>query len=416
MPASPGPASANMHLLSRNPIFTSTKNVWGYEIQAIAGMITDAAPNPEQLNIGATIIAGDYIGLNSILARSKKILLAYTKEQLLAQIPDAFPAQSSAILLPGSFQIDTDLTEAVLQLAANGHTLALEWDPHCTTQTPILNAATMLCLNSPSAVTPGLAPLIASGKICVSRNVSTAGEFESLQQLGVTLFQGRYFKIAEIIPGRKISSHQSSRLQIMRIIEDSSPDLDSLAKTIQADVSLSYRLLTYLNSPTFGFMRKIDSIRQAITMLGWVNVRNWLRAVLLADIAQGEQQIELLHMSLWRGRFLEQMVVHNDYWDFKSDEMFLLGMFSLLDAILGIPMADALAFLPLTDVQKKALRGEGATEYTPLLAIMNAFEDQNALGLTGMLQDLSLEPEKTKRMHYEAGAWATSILEIGQGA
>jgi EAL and modified HD-GYP domain-containing signal transduction protein len=160
-------------------------------------------------------------------------------------------------------------------------------------------------------------------------------------------------------------------------------------------------------------MRKIDSIRQAITLLGWINVRNWLRAVLLADMTQGELQGELLHLSLWRGRFLEQLVARNDYWDFRPDEMFLIGMFSLLDAILGVPMAEALACLPLTEAQKKALADTGPTEYAPLLYLMAAFEDSDRAAQDRAMQDLSLDPDAARRLHIEAGAWAAAILEVG---
>lgn len=146
-------------------------------------------------------------------------------------------------------------------------------------------------------------------------------------------------------------------------------------------------------------------------------MRNWLRAVLLTDIAQGEQQSELLHLTLTRARFLEQVLKRYDYWDFKPDEMFLLGMFSLLDAILGIPMQDALTFLPLNDAQKKALCADVTSEYMPLLAVASAFEDMDDPGaLDKVLLDLSLDPETTRRLHYEAGAWATSILDAGRTA
>jgi len=413
----PTPSTANLHLLSRYPIFTAAKSVWGYEIQATASLMSDVPLSPDQVNISAAIIAGDYIGLNSILARNKKMLLAYTWDQLHKQIPYAFPAQSSVVLVNTECQKDPALLPALSQMAADGHMIALDWNPHITPVAQALGLAEMLCLTSPDMATDlGLASLLTAGKTCLVRNVTTREELAALQRLGVGLFQGRFFKTAEIIPGRKLSSHQNSRLQIIRNIEGETPDLDLLAQTIQADVSLSYRLLTYLNSPTFGFMRKIDSIRQAITLLGWINVRNWLRAVLLADITQGEEQTELLHLSLWRGKFLEQVVKGYDYWNFKPDEMFLLGMFSLLDAILGIPMVDALAFLPLTDAQKKALCGAGSTEYMPLLALMTAFEERNENTMNKLLQDLSLEPKKMRRMHFEAGAWAASILEVGQGA
>jgi len=408
-------STTNLHLLSRHPIFTAAKTVWGYEIQATSSLAAGLPQDPEQANVGAAVIAGDFIGLNTILARNKKILLSYTRDQLQKQIPYAFPAQSSAILVNPDFQSDPDLLPALRQMAADGHTIALEWDAGTAPSAAIMDLAAVICLSAPD-MAADFAKTLKAAKTVIVRNVTSRKELEHLQSLGICLFQGRFFKTAEIIPGKKLSSHQNSRLQILRVIEAESPDLDHLARTIQADVTLSYRLLTYLNSPTFGFMRKIDSIRQAITLLGWTNVRNWLRAVLLADITQGEEQTELLHLSLWRGKFLEQTVASHDYWDFKPDEMFLLGMFSLLDAILGISMADALAFLPLNDAQKKALRGESTTEYMPLMTLMLAFEDQDEDNLGRILQDLNLGQETMRRIHRESGAWASALLEVSQGA
>ncbi|MGE4443238.1 MAG: EAL and HDOD domain-containing protein [Desulfomicrobium sp.] len=405
----------NLSLLSRNPIFTAAKTVWGYEIQAAPGIVSDHAPGPDRNAVGAEVVSGDYIGLNAILARNKKILLSYDREQLLKQTPYAFPPSSSAILVSSQLYNDPDLIPVLGQMAADGHAVVLEWTPGVTPPPALLELAAAICLADP-AMAEELGDIGGSGKTIIARGVGTREEVGRLQGLGVTLFQGRFFKTAEIIPGKKISAHQNSRLQILRVIEGDSPDLDHLARTIQADVSLSYRLLTYLNSPAFGFMRKIDSIRQAISLLGWINVRNWLRAVLLADMARGEEQNELLHLSLWRGKFLERTVTDHDYWDFKPDEMFLLGMFSLLDAILGIPMAEALTFLPLDERRKKALRGEATTEYAPLVSLMLAFEERDETNLGKTLRKLNLDPKTMRRLHREAGAWASSILEVGQGA
>ncbi|HCU68928.1 MAG TPA: histidine kinase [Desulfomicrobium sp.] len=404
----------NLHLLSRNPVFTAAKNVWGYEIQATASLVADPAAETDRPDVGAAVIAGEYIGLNTILARNKKMLLAYTPDQLRKQVPYAFPARSSAVLVTARGQSDPSLTPVLRQMAEDGHTIVLEWSPLVTPQSAALEPAEMICLASPALIgDQGLAAILATGKGCLARGVTSADELEALKRLGANLFQGRFFKTAEIIPGRKLSSHQNSRLRILGVIEEPSPDLDHLARVIQSDVSLSYRLLTYLNSPAFGFMRKIDSIRQAITLLGWINVRNWLRAVLMADMAQGETQVEVLHVSLRRGRFLEQLVTSNDYWNFRPDEMFLLGMFSLLDAILGVSMTEALASLPLTEAQKKALTASGPTEYAPLLALMAAFEE-GGHSLDRMLQDLSLDPAAARRLHLEAGAWASAILDLGR--
>lgn len=411
------PVSANLHLLSRYPVFTAARAVWGYEIQTTSGLISPGSP--DQGDVGTAVISGDYVGLKAILARNKKMLLAYSREQLEHYVPRALPPQASVILADAQCQRDESLTAALAAMASEGHTVALEWDAAVTPASPLLEASGLICLAGPGmAGDPSLRNVLALGGEplpCLARNVSTASEMESLQTLGVSLFQGRFFKTAEIIPGRKLSSHQNSRLQILRVIEAPEPDLDGLARTIQADVSLSYRLLAFLNSPAFGFMRRIDSIRQAITLLGWINVRNWLRAVLLADIAQGEVQGELLHLALRRGRFLEQLVTKNDYWDFRPDTMFLLGIFSLLDAILGVPMAEALSGLPLTEAQKKTLNSEGPTEYSPLLALMTAMEEREP-DLERMIQDLSLDPDDTHRLYRDAGAWAADILEVGEKA
>jgi len=408
--------TANLHLLSRNPVFTASKNVWGYEIQSAAGM-QERAELPDQANVGAAVIAGDYVGLNSILARNKKLILSYSREQLLEHLPGALPARSSVVLVAPGLQHDESLVPVLERLAADGHTIALEWDGAGTAASPALGTATMLCLASADmAAHPGLAATLGANRTCLVRGVTAPAELAALQQAGGSLFQGRFFKTPEIIPGRRITSHQNSRLQLLGIIEEQEPDLDRLARTIQTDVTLSYRLLTYLNSPTFGFMRKIDSIRHAITLLGWVNVRKWLRAVLLADMVQGEVQGELLYLSLRRGRFLEQVVQAHDYWGFRPDEMFLLGMFSLLDAILAVPMADALAFLPLTDAQKKALLGHEATEYAPLMTLTGIFEDGDETARVKASQDLGLDAGAIGELHREAGAWSASLLDAGQAA
>lgn len=408
MLVSPQSESDALCLLARNPVFTATKNVWGYEIQTAIG----TNPALQQANIGAAITAGDYVGLNDMLARNKKLLLAYTSEQIVNHTPYVLPAKASAILLDVDQQQDTTLHPMLQQLVSDGHTLALDWHCEITPASPLLPQCGLIVLAQPEDADQNICTLIAAGKTCLSRNVLTIEQFEQLRKMNVSLFQGKYFKTPEIIPGRKLSTQQNSRFQIMRLVESEDPDLDQIAKIIQSDVSLSYRLLSYLNSPTFGIMRKVDSIHQAASLLGWNNLRNWLRAMLLAEMSQSEQQTELLHLSLQRGKFLEMLVRNFDYWDFKPDEMFLLGMFSLLDAILGIPMAEALEYLPLTEAQKKALRGENC-EYLPLMHLVLSLEDLG--GETSKhLADVGLDADKIFMSYYEASAWAASILHVTQ--
>lgn len=394
--------SANLYLLTRLPIFHANKSVWGYEIQA--------ASDSGAESVGTAVIAGDSVGLQNIVARNKKILIAYTYDQLTKELPHAIPAASSAILVTAENQHDATLVQVLKQFHADGHTLALEWHPATTPNSPLLPKAGVLVIPGPEhkddAVLQDTIQRTQAQLLC--KNVNSEEEFRALQACRCALFEGRAFTQPEIIPGKKLSPHQSSRLRLLEVIEQDDPNLDKLAQTIQTDVTLSYKLLTYLNSPAFGFARKIESIRQAITLLGWRPMRNWLRAMLLADMAQNEQQAELAHFALRRGKFLEELVKTYDYWDFKPEEMFLLGMFSLLDAMLGVPMATVLESLPISDLQKKALLGDPNCAYRPLLDLMLACEDGTA---DAHAQTLGLDPATVQRLASEATAWATGVLD-----
>lgn len=396
-------ANTNLYLLTRFPIFHANKTVWGYEIQA-------ASDTGQETAVGTTIIAGDSVGLQNIVTRSKKILIAYTYDQIADELPHAIPAANSAIQVATEYQLDGAIAEALCRLHAEGHTLALEWHPATTPGSPLLGKSQLIIVTLPAALEdPVLQKTIQTTQsLVLCKNVNTEDDFRALVQRGCSLFQGRAFTQPEVIPGKKLSPHQGSRLRLLEIIEQEDPNLDKLAQTVQADVTLSYKLLAYLNSPAFGFARKIESIRQAITLLGWRQMRNWLRAMLLADMAQSEQQAELAHFALRRGKFLEELVKTYDYWDFKPEEMFLLGMFSLLDAMLGIPMATVLESLPLSDFQKKALLGDPNCAHRPLLDLMVACEEGNEAPLA---QALGLDMSTVKRLHSEATAWATAILD-----
>ena len=208
-----------------------------------------------------------------------------------------------------------------------------------------------------------------------------------------------------------------SRFQLMRLIETEDPDVDALAEAISSDVSVSFRLLSYLNSAAFGFPQKIQSIRQAIMILGSVKMRNWLRAVLLADMAQhGDMPRELAELSLQRARFLEQVATRYDYWDFNPGSLFLLGLFSLLDAILGMPMAKVTELLPLEEKLKAALRRDTQSEYEPLLELVGCIEDADWTRLEELTQNLGFDLETVKACASEAMAWSGAFFATQHAA
>jgi EAL and modified HD-GYP domain-containing signal transduction protein len=236
--------------------------------------------------------------------------------------------------------------------------------------------------------------------------------FERCLDLGFSFFQGSFFKTPEKISVRKISSNEAARFKIIKIIEADEPDFEKLAKAIQSDVTISLRLLTYLNSAVFGFRSKINSIQQAINLLGWDNLRKWLRVVVLSDVSKHTHSQDLLLLSSQRGKFLETVVQDHDFWDFSPDSMFLLGIFSLLDTLIGMPMEKVVSYLPLDEKLKSALRREENCEYAPFLKLVEYLEDADWNRADSLIQQLSMDSQKVKGAFHAAVEWSNELACI----
>jgi EAL and modified HD-GYP domain-containing signal transduction protein len=249
----------------------------------------------------------------------------------------------------------------------------------------------------------------------LARQGDDAAGFAMCREAGVTLFEGAFFKQPDTITVHKMTSNAVSRLKLLQRIEQPDPDIDALAETIQSDAAISFRLLTYLNSAAFGFSQKIKSIHHAIRLLGWMKLKNWLRVVLLNDMSEASAAPELLQLSAQRGKFLELVALRHDFWGFDPESLHLLGLFSLLDTMLGTPMDEIVTFLPLENKLKGALRREANNEYLPLIQLAQCVEEARWEDADVMMQQLNLNREKVTAAFKEAVEWADQLTSIHAG-
>jgi len=241
----------------------------------------------------------------------------------------------------------------------------------------------------------------------LARGVKTQNQFQSARDLGFVLFQGPFFKEPEYVQDRQLGSNEIARLNLLRLLEAEDPDVNVLAEAIRSDVSVSFRLLSYLNRAWFGFRQNIQSIDQAIMLLGWSKLKSWLRALLFVDLA-GKEEVpqELAALSLQRGKFFELLAVKVDYWGFNPNTLFLLGLFSLMDSILGLPMEKVVELLPLEAKLKAALRHDPNNEYRPLFELLESLEDGDWAVLEVLTQKLFLDLSLIKDNFAQARDWA----------
>jgi EAL and modified HD-GYP domain-containing signal transduction protein len=184
-------------------------------------------------------------------------------------------------------------------------------------------------------------------------------------------------------------------------------DVVMLEKVIKSEASVCYRLLRYLNSAMFGLKSEIHSVRHALSMLGEREVRRWVR--LIAAVGAGQEKTsDLVLSALVRGRFgelLQPLVPHGE------SDLFLLGLLSLIDAMLEMPMAEVLEKIPLDHETKAVLLGQ-PSQLRPLYQLMLAHESAEWEAAAQLSQSLRLDPEDVAEYYWQAQQWAREVSAV----
>ena len=408
-----GQSGASPFFFTKQALFDVKRKLWGYEIQGGADACSALACFADQEHLAGSLASTSYMGVQSAVERGKKVAVPFEEAGFLAQAPYALPPAHGVVKFVGKATRPKEVLELAAKLRADGYSLAVDVGAGQPELAELAALANVWCFDASGADDP--APVAARNKggktLLWASRVGSLDTFEKLKAAGFAVFQGRFFKEPELVAERKLTSHQMSRFQLLRLIESEDPDVDALAEAISADVSVSFRLLSYLNSAAFGLPQKIQSIKQAIMILGSIKIRNWLRAVLLADMAQGgDMPRELAELSLQRARLLELVTTRYDFWDFNPGTLFLLGLFSLLDAILGLPMRQVAEHLPLDEKLKSALRRDAQNEYQPLLDLAECIEDADWSRLADLTRQLGLELDAVKVCASEAMAYSSGFF------
>ncbi len=395
---------------TKQPILDKKRRIWGYEL--LGAELREGIFNVfSQQESSASLASTAYLGLQGAMERGKKVAVAFDAKSILDGAPYALPPGHGVLRVLAGAARQPEVLESLQDMRQQGYLVSIDLDPGSVDQ-GLCAQADILVQDFASARVNGLAEQAAQTKTqLLVRGVQSIEQFEKARDMGFTLYQGGFFKEPEPMPGRKLSSSHVSRINLFQLMESEDPDFKKLAAVIGPDVSISFRLLSYLNSPFFGLSRKIQSIDQAIALLGWNKLKTWLRAVIIADMAgQDEVPQELAALSLQRARFFELLSTEYDWWGFQPNTLFLVGIFSLLDVILGMQMKDLAEKLPLDPRLKAALCRDAKSEYLPLFNLLSAFEDGDWESLETQTRQLGLELEQVKAFHAQARDWSEAFF------
>jgi c-di-GMP phosphodiesterase len=402
--------------IARQPVFNTKKDLWGYELVCVCDMGEIGATVAMEDNVAVNVASSNYIGIQQVVDKGKKIIVNFNEKNILDDSPYALPPRLAVIRVPEKLLVNKSLVDSLINLKKDGYIIAIGGFTGNADYVNLFSETDLFCVDTSEIKKDDLISLVQMANkydsMILAEHIKNGDRFDMCLEAGCALFHGPFFKIPEKLSVRKISSNEISRFNLLKIIEQDDPDYNKLAQLIQSDVSISFRLLSYLNSAAFGFSQKIQSILKAITLLGWKQMKTWLRVVILSDMSTSPNAPELMFFSAQRGKFLETVTREHDFWGFDPDSMFLLGTFSLLDTMLGMEMKEVVKYLPLDDKLKAALCLDPNNEYLPLLQLAMRMEESRWNDASIMIRNLSLDPVKITKAFQDSIDWANEITMV----
>ncbi len=397
--------------LARQPIFNRRQEVYAYELLYRSGNDKFySALDGDQAS--SEVITNSFllIGLET-LTRKKKAFIDFTRNLLENDVATLLPNDLIVVEILQDIEPDEKILEACRKLKELGYLLALDDFVYHEKFKPLISLADIIkvdFLTTPAAERRELVQRIGPrNALFLAERVETREDFEQAVEYGYSYFQGYFFSRPHILTGRDIPSFKLTYLKILQEINKPDIDFDRLEMLIKTDVSLSYKLLKFINSLSFGFYSEIHSIKQALVLLGKKEIYKWLSLVSLKSIGENKPD-ELIITAICRARFCELIASAVGLRD-RSSDLFIMGMFSLIDAFLDQPLDDILSALPISEDIKFALLG-GQSRFRDVYELVLAYETGDWEKLSRKTALLELEERKVRESYISALEMSNQIF------
>jgi c-di-GMP-related signal transduction protein len=400
------PEAKPLRYVARQPIFDREEKVFGYELLFRNGLENAFSGNSDEAS-RATLDRSLLMGID-VLCDGRRAFVNCTRDTLIKGLVTLLPSTSTVVEILEDVPADPDVMAACRNLKECGYMIALDDYIADDPREPLADIADIIKVEMPRTTEAQRLDLIRryGPWRCrmLAEKIETHADFIRARDQGFVYFQGYFFRRPETL---NIRDMPANRLHYLRMLQEvSHPDLDiiGLERLIKAEASVCYRLLRYLNSSVFGFKSEIHSVRHALSMLGEREVRRWVR--LVAAVGAGEEKpSDLVLSALVRAQFgelLASQVSHGE------SDLFLLGLLSLIDAMLEMPMADVLEKLPLDQETKAVLLGQPSL-LRPVYQLMLAHESGEWDAVSQLCAALHLESEEVAGLYWQAQQWARDV-------
>ncbi|GAB3026131.1 EAL and HDOD domain-containing protein [Bowmanella dokdonensis] len=398
--------------IARHPILDSDKNVYAYELLFRDGR-KNCFPDIKPDEATSKIITGSHLtlGLEDI-ACHKTSFINFHKETLMHGFPSMLDPETVVVEIVEAVPTDSEMVTACKQIKDMGYKLALDdhnFDPRWDVFLPFVDIIKVDTLRSDyETIARNIAKFQQAKVQLVAEKVETHEDFNRFRDLGFDYFQGFFFSKPEVIRQRNLPTSKLALLELLQESANREFNFERVNAIFERDVGLSYMLLRFINNPTINKRYKISSLRHALNYLGEMELKKFISILALANMGE-EKPMELLHLSLVRAKFCELVSLAKKDQD-NPPKGFLVGLFSLLDALLDQNMLNLVDKLPIDEEIKSALCGQEG-RLKSYLALARAFESANWLALIKLSGQLELSQKMLHGLFNQAIVWGNEIRQ-----
>jgi c-di-GMP-related signal transduction protein len=397
--------------VARQPIFDREKVVHAYELLFRSGFENYYnALDADKATVDVIANSFFVIGFDQ-LTDGRRAFINFTRNLLTKRVAALLPQQAVTVEILEDVEPDGEMVGICKDLKELGYTVAMDDFVSKDVGNPLVEYADIVKVDfmgtEPAERKALCETLTARGVKPLAEKVETEEEFLQALEWGYDYFQGYFFSKPAIKSGKRLAGNKLTYLQVLYEVNQPGISYDELEGLIKQDLSLTYQLLRFMNSAWFGFRSEIKSIRHALVLLGPKEIKKWFSLIALANMA-GDKPEELILRAVARAKIAEGIAPLIGMKEHRS-ELFLLGMFSLIDALTDTPMAEIMEKLPLDQQVKKALLGEECTFKTVYDTILS-YERGEWDPFTANAEKLNLKEGAMPDLVTQSQQWATQAF------
>jgi c-di-GMP-related signal transduction protein len=398
-----------MKYLARQPILNRARELFAYELLFRDGIRNSCDGLDLELASTSVMDTSFLIGFDKITA-GHRMFINCPRDFLLRDYISLFPPNSVVVEILENIKPDQEVIDACHRLKQAGYTIALDDFVDSPGWAPLVALADILKvdfrLTDPKEQNAIVSRYAGKNIRMLAEKVETQKEYAAAMEMGYSLFQGYFFCRPEIMQHRALPSFKLAYLELLQAATAPEFDIKELALKIKHEASLTFRLLRYLNSAAFGLRSEVRSVAHALSLLGERELRKWIAVVSVGVLADGKPD-ELMTVPLVRGRFCELLAPLAGM-PAHANDLFLMGLLSVMDAILDKPLHSILAELPVRAEIKDALQARKGL-YWQLLELATAHERADWEKVSALVSETGMKEDQVSALYVAAVDWSTAL-------